>query len=444
MNVNIYGDPFYQWVLQNEWISRFISYDKPKNSGKMEEKQLKLIHTIEEITDFYECRLLVAVPDKPHFKPFPRSMLSSSVYLAHIHFFLQNKLYKYRCKGFELAKQRVAELLQALHASLVSNVNIVINIDIQELIRYLLSDSEKCIRLTNKDSVIVNQISKEDLLLFDDQSSNQTAIMNQILTGMNPSFDRKNLLIGENPLQEKFEQLFFHSNFHFRKEIDSLFEEPAIKSPQIFTELSIHLMQKMLDFYKFTDSANISIFSFIYFRALFSYGISIKHDFFFPDIKCEFCNYVDFVEIEQTGALMKYIPHHEPNDSIKEIVMKNQKLVNAATELTTTAFYSTPFDILSVIHKVLAEIRNFVCDECPSSDDALSFDTIFGLFIIILVASDLPNQEQVFRFVLDFTPFEGLSGSLEYARATISAAAIQCETILNNVKAKHSNSCCSH
>lgn len=434
MSVNINDDPFYQWVIKNEWISRFLYYDMPKNPNKKDEKQLKLKKTIEEITDFYVCRFLVSEPDKPHFKPFPRSMLSSSIYLAHVHFFLQSKLYKKRCKGYQLSKQRVNELLQALHMSLVSDVNIVINIDIQELTRFLLSDSEKCIQLTNKDSAIVNQISKEDLLLYDDEFSNQNAILNQILTGMNPSFDRKNLLIGENPLQEKFEQLFFHSNFHFRKEIDSLFEEDALQSPQIFTELSIQLMQKMLNYYKFTDSANVSIFSFIYFRALFSYGIYLKPNFFLPDTKCEFRKYAKYINIEQTGASLQFLPHHDPNDSIKEIVMKNKKLSNAAIELTTTAFYPTPLDILSVIHKVLAEIRSFVCDECPSNDEALSFDTIFGLFIIVLVASDLPNQEQVFQYVLDFTPFEGLSGALEYARATVSAAALQCESILNTVK----------
>ncbi|KAH0785108.1 hypothetical protein GPJ56_011054 [Histomonas meleagridis] len=324
--------------------------------------------------------------------------------------------------------ERAKSLISALHLLLVSEINIFIILDTAELFRFFLNDTEKCIRLASKDSDIVNQISKEDLIL--DETNSQNSILNQVLAGMNPSFDRKSFIISEHPLQEKFEQLFFNENFHFKPEIDGLFSN--LQNPQIFTDQRLDLLQNMLDFFNLKDSSSVSIFSFIFDRAVFSYGISLNQDFFWSKVECCFRGNANRVNINQVGASKEFLPPHDGNDSIKEIIAKSERLTNAAHELTTSAFLYSPFDILAVIHRVLGEIRTFAC-EVSKSDDALAFDTIFGLFIMTLISSDLPNQEQVFKFALDFTPLEGLSASLEYARATVSAALMLCNSIMEKL-----------
>ncbi|KAH0795132.1 hypothetical protein GPJ56_000975 [Histomonas meleagridis] len=357
------------------------------------------------------------------------SMTSSSLYLANIHFFLQKKLYKARCKAYELAMKRICDLVDVLHLALTSKIKIFIIIDLQKLFHSLLCDDEKCARISSKDSEIVNQISKEDIIISDVNS--QKAILNQVLTGMSSVFDRKSLIVADHPIEEKFCQLIFSNNFHFRQEIDQLFS--GFHSRHSFRDHCLSLMQQIINFFNLRDSVSVSTFSFIYFRTIFSHGISLNPDFFFEQTECAFHLKSDQIKIKQTGVLEEFLPQHEENESIKQIVAKNKVLMEASHDITSLGFMSNPLDVLAGVNNVPVKIREFVSAKAKS-EDALSFDTVFGLFIVILVASDLPNQEEVFKFAIDFTPEEGLSVPLEYAKATVVAAIMQCNTILENLK----------
>ncbi|OHT07668.1 hypothetical protein TRFO_24085 [Tritrichomonas foetus] len=428
---NFSTDPFNIYLLDNQWIVPFVRFDSPNKLNDTQTRQIRLSETIDKINLFYETRLLSSAPEKPHFPSISRSMIPTSVFLAHEHFFLQDKLYRTRVKSHKLAIKKIEDLVQALNTEKTIESAMIIVLDLESLFRYLLADSDKSCSIAEADSVVVSQISADDLILSDDVNT-QINVLLHIITGMKPNYDRRALFLYDHPLQEKFDQLFYHSDFQFRDQIDDLFSNETMSSSSVFTNATVRLMQFLTSYYKLTESTEVSIFSLIYFRAVYNYAVSVNPKFFFPDTECKFHLYSDQLTIQQTGASPTFLPKHESGENLREIVAKSEKLTRAARQLTALSFHITPLDLLAAIHSALTDLRLFAC-EGPSNDDAQSFDTIFGLFLVVLAASDLPNQEQIFKFILEFAPPDGLSGPLEYARATVSAASLQCQSILEGI-----------
>jgi hypothetical protein len=103
----------------------------------------------------------------------------------------------------------------------------------------------------------------------------------------------------------------------------------------------------------------------------------------------------------------------------------------AGRELTAATFYNSPLDVLYCVHCALTHLRKFVAK--IDNEMVQAFDTVFGLFLVVLLGCDLPNPEDIFAIVENYAPMTGLSGPLEYARSTITASSLQCASILKNI-----------
>lgn len=434
MLTNFTSDAFSIWLMKNQWMIPFVQIDSPRGSENLNIRREKLQNTINKINHFYQFDFPDSLPIKPCFPKISRYMLSSAAFLAHKHFYLQNKIYKNRCKNYEDAKKRLEEILEILRAVYDDDNPTIITIDIISLLRVLQEDTAKIIRLTSKDSVIVRQISSEDIVLGDENS--QVSVILQLLFSIKNQgmFDRKSMYVPDNALQEKIDQLFFHPNFAYRQEIDDLLDEKNFTTPEMFTNCCIELMQQMMVKYRLTDQADVAIFSLVFFRTVFNYGHIHFPQFFNPNVENRFHKYINRITLDIAGVSKNILPPHEPNEPIKSIVAKNQRLLAASREITALAFHTTPLDSLACVHYALTNLR-FYATESNMGDEAQSFDAIFGLFQIVLVSSDLPNQESVFNYISRFSPIDGLSGLFEYAKATVSATQTQCEKMMNELDA---------
>jgi hypothetical protein len=140
--------------------------------------------------------------------------------------------------------------------------------------------------------------------------------------------------------------------------------------------------------------------------------------------------YTTRYRLHDTGAALQFVPPGSENLTLAEIIVKDECMAAASRELLAAAFYNSPLDVLYCIHLTLTQIRKSVAKIDPEM--VQSFDTVFGLFLIVLLGCDLPNPEAMFDLVETYAPASGLSGPLEYAKSTISASSMQCKTILEN------------
>ena len=424
-------DPLNKWIFSNEWMIPFFQIDSPMEEDDTSVRKHHLESAISKLETFYETRLVPEAIEKPYIPHLSRTMLQTPRFLAHIHFFLQEKLYKERLASHKTAVERTRELIEQLKGALETKTSIVIMLDNQKLARFLLSDSDVCIRIASKDSSIVSEISSYELMLGEPET--QANVMSHILFGAKNSVDRKTMFLSENPLQEKFEQMLFHDGFVFKRDVSCLFADEAYESPSRFLGLTLELVKKMADFFRLTDSTDASVLSILLFRAIFNNCYTVRPSFFQNDLECVFSKHKHLITAQNIGLKPEFLKNGSSvEDPVIESVPGDESLRRAANEITVLGMYSNPLDALTGIYRALIELRHFASEK-SDADEAQSFDTVFGLFLFALICSDLPDQERVFKFITDFSPMDGLSGPLEYARATVSACILHCSSIVNEV-----------
>jgi hypothetical protein len=244
---------------------------------------------------------------------------------------------------------------------------------------------------------------------------------------MHLQYDRKTFFLAPHPMQARFDQLLFHPRFVFSAEVGALLTAPD------FGRHCLALMEQMIAKFALADPVELSIFSIIFFRAVFDFAYVARPEMFQAREASAIRGFHSRFRVQDTGAAPKFVPEHGPDDRLCDIIAKDGCLEEAARELTSAAFYNSPLDVLYCVHLALTQIRKFVAK--IDAEMVQSFDTVFGLFLIVLLGCDLPGPEALFSLVERYAPVSGLSGPLEYARSTVSAAATQCRSIVANLQA---------
>ena len=405
------------------------------------ERSAHILETLGELTRFYHFVLIPSRPEMPiipQLDTYERS--KETTILSRKHFFLQWRIYRKETKSHQRSISFLDGLCDAIkHLHEHENPSVV-NIKYKAFYNKLLETaSEKTKRLLACDSYIINKISKE--CLYSDSAPNAQVSLSQILFNMRGQFDRSSMFIAEHHLQPKFEEIIFKSDFPFKNEIDNLFRKSEMVDEQLFTVNVIRTMQKIIKGMKITNTTDVSIFSIIFFRAIFDLSFVVNKNFFVRNYTPEFRLFSHKITVEMTGIpdeiMESDLFRDKKSFDVYQIVQSNDSLKAAANTLTSLAFQNSPLDMLGTIHNVLSTIREFssrILFNDKKNESAQSFDSIFGLFIVTLVGSDLPNVEEVFWFINTFSPCDGLSGQLEYARATASAVLMQTATIIKQVK----------
>ena len=410
--------------LKNE-LKNFIFIENNKNLNNKE----ILIKLISRITNFYNYCFLIAHPQLPTFSKISNFMLKSSIHLAHIHFYLQWKIFRLRTKSYDSSNLLIIELLNQLDFYLKSNNNQIININEEEFFFYLQSDPKKVISLLSKDSKIVNIISNDNFI--DNNINNQLDFLNHYLIYIRSNFNNKiiNLIFDSN--QEIFEQLIFSPNFLLKNDLDFLFKnnfENSIK----FTQKIVEILQNFINHFNIIDPIDVSIISLMFFRSIFDYYFIINKNFFKNHIISTFRNICNKITLSTIGIPLIFFPNSNDSSLVIDCIRKDNDLNNISNKLTSISFLNSPLDILSIIYSVLTDIRYFTSKFSNDYSLTQSFDTIFGLFLIVLIGSELINIEEIFWFTINFSPIEGLTGPLDYAKATITASIIQCNKIVES------------
>jgi hypothetical protein len=294
-------------------------------------------------------------------------------------------------------------------------VTISIEINFDALFRHWLSDSLIGISLSARDSAAVAAISESDLVLTNVADSR--SVLSQILYTMKLRYDRKAMFMPPHPLQGWFEQLLFHPQFPGRAAVD------ALASAERLGAACLRAMTDLVKLFELTDAIDISVFSVIFFRAVFdgAYdGPSTDPPSAIRGLR---------LRVADSAAPLAFLPQCEPEDALADVVARDPDLAQAAREIGAAAFCNSPLDVLYAVHLSLAQVRKSVRKRDVES--VQSFDIVFGLFLLVLLASDLPDPEAVIRLVRDHAPAEGLAGPLEYARSTVVAAGVQCALIVD-------------
>ncbi|EAX87867.1 hypothetical protein TVAG_386280 [Trichomonas vaginalis G3] len=426
------NDPLNNWLLHHQNMIKYVEITSITSKNKNEINDNLLPQTIARLEKMINETIIPSKPEKPYIREISHGLSDESTSYAHYHFYLQNKIYNQRIKTYNDIIHSMDELLSALKQVARKTRQVIIKINEQSIYWQLLNDDRKVIQLNSRDSDYISKITSLELSISD--FSSQKSILRNIIFSMKAVFDRtKHCIIPENPYQERLNQLLFSNNFIFADQIRDIMNISLQKDPHVFSDEIVQLIKNISEEFEITDENEQNIILWTTFRSIFNACIQSNPDYFFRNEEPHFRPKSESITIDQIAVKKEFLPPHEDGDSVRVIVSKSKKLTEAAEKINSSAYMTSPFDVMDRIYSALSDIKVYAFDASTEKnrDDASTFDCVFGLFLLVLHSCDLPNVEEVFSFVQNFSPITALTSQLEYANMTISAALVQCKKLSN-------------
>ena len=441
-------------LLNDENITDFINiyeYDSENNKEEIiSESTDKKYDILGKLTHFYHYTVIPSKPEKPIFTSIPNYIFPTTFFFAHFHFFLQQFLYETKCQLYDEGIKKMDKIISDL---MTLSKNYFIEVDFLKLFYYIFSETDKTTRITFADNAIVSKISR-DFSLFDDNSSFQDEILkilDKMIKESNFSVNGENdMCFIEDEYQLHFERILFDPSFPFFNEIEILLDKNNFKmNPKQYTQEILNLLNLSIKQLNIKTKETVFAYSIALFRAIFSKAYSICPNFFSFSRKNEktskFRTISNTLTFNDIGAPILLLNGFTKDDNIYEKTHLIPAIAKSSNLLTICSFVSSPLDVLMYIYKSLVILKDYAKKIATSltnenikllsdsnmniEDISSSFESIFCLFMISLIVSDLPFPEETLSFAIDFSPQKGLAGNLEYARSTATAASIHIDAL---------------
>lgn len=418
------NDPLNIWLLNHQKYIKYVRINsapsiRPANFGS----NSTIEQSIMQLEKFVENESKQNTLEKPYIPKMHNSLTHASVYLAHQHFYLQIQIYKEKKKQRERVLDELIELKEALQGSLNANYFMLVDIDFKALSWDLQDESVIINKLLFKDSQLISDITTDTPIISDKAS--QIYLLRKLLFSVKQYYDRKFCYLMENPIQEKFEQLYFSDIFVFAEDVRHLLDTSNFQTPGSFTEQLEILKKKIIREFDAVEPMDDALIMFTIYRAIFCEAFSKNPDFFLIKPKSRFADIKEKLTLDDLAVDLSFLPDR-PSDNPREICAHSERLSNAVGYLNVSQLAIVPLDVFGSVYLALRELRAYAV-EVKATDDAYTFDTIFGLFLLVLVGSDLVAVEEIFTFARDFAG--EMQGPLEYANATVAAAIQQIEKL---------------
>ena len=434
--LDIGDDDFNKWIINNQKYIKFYKNDNISELSNEIQKSLvdlkSFLEIVERFMKMYERKIV----EKPLIPSIHRKLSNESAFLSRIHFYVQIFISEIREDIYQKICNSTHKFIDYFksHEEKINEYSVSYNE--RNFLTVLFGEIPKIQQLIAFDSSLIKSISSNELDLGDKAS--QSAILRNILFSQRTFYDHQNCIVHHNPHIIKFEQLIYHESFYFSPNIMLLVDRTSYSDPKKFSQGCLEVINKIIEEFDISDEDDKMILRIIFFRSIFSTVFINATDFFTQKNEQNFRSISDKISLEDIAVNPEFLPLTSKEEEIplKQILNKNERLVNCSNNLILLSFMTSPFDILSVIHYILSEIKLYAVEHTKNKDEAFTFDCIFGIFLFILVCSDFPNVEEIFHFVQLFYPEDSISGPLSYAYATINATLLQCDKLVKIVQSK--------
>ena len=370
------NDSLLLWLLDHKEFTPFIEFDSP-DEGENSDFIIKqtLQETIDQMKGFLHTLITILTPECPTFPPLSESLHKEDKKLTHIHFFIQWYIFELRINHYKKLKEYICEFIELLEERLktIDKQTQVIRIYSKQLINKLQEEPKSLIRLSSKDSIIVNYISSHSInySLYSTKEQ-QKHYINNYLESIRPSYNIATNFIHEIDSDEDIECFLFHPDFLLYDEIRSLIIDFPYQENDHnkFTNKVAELMNHILREFSITNTIDVSVFSIIFFRAMFNMSYRLHHEFFefnYPPNIRKSCHQfpLDLISSENHEEFKDY--------ESMEIFISNDPFLSEATKcLSYLQFVNSPLDQLGYVHESLTYIRNYLAQYDIKNTPSLS------------------------------------------------------------------------
>jgi hypothetical protein len=196
--------------------------------------------------------------------------------------------------------------------------------------------------------------------------------------------------------------------------------------PRIFLGLLFDLISAMARVLGL-GSSQLRALNLIVYRVVFDTVLAAKDIFAeAPDILAA----LQHTKIAALGLPNEFCPPNmDPARTPRDVFRTDPRFAAAVRELECICFHTNPLDILNCVSTAIQLIKGAATQYSGGNVLFFPFEVSFGLFVTLLLASDIPELDAIATLIQNYTPKARLCGALEYAKSNIVAAAVYCRKL---------------
>ena len=245
--------------------------------------------------------------------------------------------------------------------------------------------------------------------------------INQIL----PSFDESLAFFVPVSYQDQFEQYLYHPDFIWSETVSTIIQTFSATPPIEFVNEIVKLVEKIGTKIERTDTYSLSILVGLCFRAFFDAVYPQVKLFFVPELSFDLIAAMKCTKLSDIDPPRQCCPPGAQDDQLICDIFRNDPNYSFAVEqVEFISFFTNPLDILHHIYHSLQEIEKATAVYNKGETSVLSFDATFGLFLCVILSSNIPELMRIAMFTEQFSPKQGLSPDFEFALAKLSTASV--------------------
>lgn len=354
--------------------------------------------------------------------------------IYHTLLFLEAMIYEISLSDYQKKAQMFKIILDIimLYSPEATDLYIILNED--ALIKDMKKEPHELIRVKTKynDLVVLIHKYRSALKSFDVFKFSINQLIHYAKEKANPETN----IFSDSFSQFRFEKCILSQYCPLREKYISLIHSYQELDIQLFMTSFYDVINKTLEFLKNPSVLHNAVTITYLFRFVFSQVYLYGNKYFFPIFITEnILGKLSNVTIEELELQLDFCPTIDDLKLIPREVFRNDPHFSGAVVVMETIPYKTnPLDILDTVNNAILIIEESCTFYSKEPIQCLPFDVTFGLFLAILLSSDIPEFNSVVQFVDDCTPSSGLCSPLSYAKSNLIAAKCHLTEMLQNHK----------
>jgi len=311
--------------------------------------------------------------------------------------------------------------------------DIILKVDEVSLYKYLKEESQNVISMKAFHSFrlqllnrVVSSLSTPESVRFE---------LKRMIEIMSLTIDPSTSYFPQHPLQISFERVLMSPMLPYAKDINELIADFPDSDPQMFVNSIFDEVVVILRDLQFSEKRHDMALVLLLYRLVFDrvYSQNSQLNKSCPDL----ISSLRSVQLNELPIPREYSPPMDETKTCVDVFRKDPFFAKAIDHLENVMYYINPFDILSCVYQSIQQIEKaatiYSRDTPPS---VFAFEVTFGLFIGVLLGSQIKTWKSVVNFVMSYTPQTGLAAQFEYARAKMEASTAECERMIQDIESK--------
>lgn len=424
-----HGDDFVKELVIRPDIIPYVSLELQVTES-LENIQERHVRMIGELTNYYHFELLGKPIKLGNLTPNLSSLSGMHRRVYHLLKWIELKIYKLRLKRRARMINILATLIDYLKVCPPAEDKMCVVVKRERLFQDLKKDPSQVSALRSLFDYKVQLVGNITAALKNEEMVRTE--LRQTIENVARSVDEKTSFFRIHPRQVEFERLFMSKMLPFGESFNELVEFFPPPDPQLFLQNLFALVIECLNSLGINRRPNDAALVLLLVRFIFD-RLYETNEYYQSDGD-DILGALSAVTVGYLAPPDGFHPPYELDARVVDCFRGDAMFIKAIDILEEVTFHTNPFDILDCVERCLTQVESSASYYDGGKTYVFPFEVTFGLFMAVVISSQIRNWVNISKFVEAYTPITGLCPAFEFSRTKIVACLMQFESMREDLR----------